>query len=118
MLALLVLYAERRGCVCRSLAGEGHEYALGLAALDGDDDGLARGEEPLAGAADGHVVGTVVGDDHGEFALGRQEAGSTAGQLVKGERVGVAGHRALGIGTLQRVLEEGRVAEDGVEEEF
>ena len=94
---------------------EGHEDALGLAPFNGHNDGLTRSEESAASSTDRHIVGAVVGDDDRQFALGSQEAGSAAGQFVETERIGMPCHRTGCIGTLERVLEEGRITEDGVE---
>ena len=116
--ALRIVDAERVDGMWLSLATEGHEHALGLASLDGNDDGLARSKETLAGGAHRHVVSTVVGDDDRQLALGREQASGTASELVEAEGVGVASHGACCIGALEGVLKEGRIAEDGVEEEF
>ena len=118
IVALCVLYVEGLGGMGSAIASEGHEDALGLAALDGENDGLARGKEAVTGGTDGHIVGTVVGDDDRQLTLGSEQAGGTSGQFVEGQGVGVASHGACGIGALQGVLEERGIAEDGVEEEF
>ena len=118
ILSLCIVYAERLDGVCRSLATEGHEDALGLASLDRYNNRLPCGKKPATGGTDSHVVSAVIRDDHREFALRGQQAGSAACQLIKTERVGMAGHGTRGIRTLQRVLEEGGIAENGIEEEF
>ena len=104
--------------MCSAIACECHQYSFGLAAFDGYNNRLARSKETATGCTDGHITSPVVGDNHREFAIGSQQAGSTAGQLVETERIGVASHRACRIGTLERILEEGGIAENGIERQW
>ena len=64
VVALCVLYAQCLDRVSGPFPREGHQNALGLAAFDGNNNRLTRGEEAMTSSTDGHIVSAVIGDDN------------------------------------------------------
>lgn len=96
--------------------GEGQQHAARRA------DGGGVEKRPLddveAGERCGglHAAKAVAGNNDRQGADGGKQPTGMKAQVLKGQRIGVAGKRALRVGALHCSREEGGIAHDGIEE--
>ena len=64
VVALCVLYAQCLDRMSGPFPREGHQDALGLAALHRNNNRLPCGKESMTGCTDGHIVSAVIGNDY------------------------------------------------------